>query len=65
MTKPKEKNNLESCLSINRRSKFHAVRDCLFFVEIGHIPVIEKRVLNAGHRLHESWPVDKGKPFHT
>ena len=36
-----------------------------FFVEIGHIPVIEKRVLNAGHRLHESWPVDKGKPFHS
>lgn len=33
------------------------------FVEIGHIPVTEKRVLNAGHRLHESWPVDKGKYF--
>ena len=38
-TKPKElvaklattEKNLECCLSINRRSKLHAVIDCLFF----------------------------------
>ena len=29
--KKKKKTNLEGCLSINRRSKLHAVIDCLFF----------------------------------
>lgn len=29
-----------------------------------YIPVVEKKIQNAGHRSHESWSVDKGKPFH-